>query len=116
MARICLLGDSLACAAPTPGAGVCEQAEVCANVPGEEQCAYDICESSSPSCTQTITVLPLGDPACNEPPVCNARGPYTEECTGATTSVLLDGSGSSDPDGDTLTYAWSTNCSGGSLE
>ncbi len=52
----------------------------------------------------------------NEAPVCNAGGPYTKECTGVTTSVSLDGSGSSDADGDALTYLWSSNCPGGSLD
>jgi subtilisin family serine protease len=33
----------------------------------------------------------------NEPPVCNANGPYTAECAGATTTISLDGTGSSDP-------------------
>jgi hypothetical protein len=51
-----------------------------------------------------------------EPPVCDANGPYLEECQGLVTSVGLDGTGSSDPDpGDTLTYSWSTDCPGGSI-
>ena len=47
------------------------------------------------------------DPApqqTNNPPVANAAGPYTGE---AGTPIQFDGSGSSDPDGDTLvSYAW----------
>lgn len=39
----------------------------------------------------------------NIPPVCDANGPYEAEC-GASTP--LDGSGSSDPNGDALTYLW----------
>lgn len=39
----------------------------------------------------------------NIPPVCDAGGPYHAEC-GASTQ--LDGSGSSDPNGDALAYLW----------
>jgi hypothetical protein len=35
--------------------------------------------------------------AVNEPPVCDVNGPYTAECTGSTTTISLDGTGSSDP-------------------
>lgn len=42
------------------------------------------------------------------PPDANAGTDLTAECTGsATTQVQLDGSGSSDPDGQALTYEWS---------
>ena len=43
----------------------------------------------------------------NEPPVCDANGPYVEECAGPTTPVTLDGGGSFDPDGDPLEFLWS---------
>jgi hypothetical protein len=43
----------------------------------------------------------------NRAPVANAGNDQTVEATGTMTSVHLDGSGSSDPDGDALNYAWS---------
>jgi hypothetical protein len=46
----------------------------------------------------------------NLPPICDAGGPYVAECNGSTTAVILDGTGSSDPDDDLLTYAWSSDC------
>ena len=53
-------------------------------------------------------------PICVAPPEADANGPYGAECAGATTSLQLDGTGSSDPDpDDTLTFSWSTDCPGG---
>lgn len=38
------------------------------------------------------------------PPVCDADGPYVAECNGD--AITLDGSGSIDPDGGSLTFSW----------
>jgi hypothetical protein len=48
----------------------------------------------------------------NLPPTSEAGGPYSEECMGSTTTVALDGNGSNDPEGDSLTYSWTTTCDG----
>lgn len=41
--------------------------------------------------------------AATEPPTCDANGPYVAECG---LNVTLDGSDSSDPDDDPLTFSW----------
>jgi hypothetical protein len=49
-----------------------------------------------------------GHQITNHPPIANAGPDQTLECTGNnSSSVTLDGSGSSDPDGDLLSYSWS---------
>jgi carbon monoxide dehydrogenase subunit G len=53
----------------------------------------------------------------NQPPVCNAGGPYVAECQGASSTLTLNGTGSSDPDNDPLSYSWwTTSCPGGSFD
>lgn len=57
-----------------------------------------------------------GLPRLNEPPFCNANGPYESECAGASTVIQLDGTQSSDPDNDQLTYSWTTDCQGATFD
>lgn len=45
----------------------------------------------------------------NTAPVADAGADQTLDATGQTTSVTLDGSGSSDADGDALSYSWTLN-------
>jgi hypothetical protein len=46
------------------------------------------------------------NPEPNAAPVANAGANQTIEATGPSTPVTLNGSASSDPDGDTITYSW----------
>jgi hypothetical protein len=50
-----------------------------------------------------------GDPL-NLAPTSDAGGPYTAEWAGIPTTVALDGTGSSDPEGASLAYFWTTDC------
>lgn len=80
------------------------------DIPAVGSNAMDYNLYGDPDCYLLTTVL-------NSPPVADANGPYTAECEGATTIILLDGTGSSDPNpGDILTYSWTTDCPGASFD
>ena len=53
---------------------------------------------------------------CNEIPVCDIGGPYVAACNSPTTNIQLDGSNSSDPELDPLSFLWDTDCPGGSFD
>lgn len=52
----------------------------------------------------------------NQPPICDAGGPYVAQCAGATTWLGPDGTGSSDPEGEAISFAWTTDCPGGAFD
>jgi uncharacterized repeat protein (TIGR01451 family) len=56
----------------------------------------------------TSNSLPLC--TANEGPTCGPITPYVAACGGKETRIALDGSQASDPNGDTLTYKWTTDC------
>ncbi|HOJ53466.1 MAG TPA: PKD domain-containing protein, partial [Phycisphaerae bacterium] len=59
---------------------------------------------NSSDASVSVTILPA-DSSANRPPIANAGPDQTVE---AGSTVILDGTGSWDPDGSALTYAWST--------
>ncbi|MBE7561330.1 VCBS repeat-containing protein [bacterium] len=54
--------------------------------------------------------------SANQPPVADAGGPYTVEAAGTASWVQLDGSASSDPDGDSLLYQWFVDLPGAAFD
>lgn len=73
----------------------------------------DLCELDGRDCNGNSIL----DSCENTPPVCDAGRIYSVECQGQTTTIQLDGSGSFDADpGDSLTFAWSTDCTGAAFD
>lgn len=61
--------------------------------------------------TDTVTVAWR-----NLPPACDTGGPYAAVVESGTVRIMLDGSASSDADGDSVTFAWSLDCGGATLD
>lgn len=59
------------------------------------------------SLNRVTTITVSGTTQTDRAPIANAGADFTVECAGTGTSVSLNGLGSSDPDGDPLTYTWS---------
>lgn len=57
-------------------------------------------------------------PRCspNKPPMVKLQRPGSLKCQGAETKISLDATESTDPDGDTLSFEWSTNCAAARLD
>lgn len=86
------------------GDGVGDVCDNCPTVPNpsqEDRYPFDGPEGPGNGIGDACEVIP------NKPPVANAGADQTVECTSLSgTSVMLDGSGSSDPDNDPLTFNW----------
>lgn len=66
--------------------------------------------------SSSATAIVTGAPAAvNTGPSCSIASPVTVNRTGNTATVSPDGSGSSDPDGDVLTFSWTSDCPGSSV-
>lgn len=57
-----------------------------------------------------MNAIAFANTRCNSAPQCNLAGPYNAECSGPIALFNLDAGGSTDPDGDVLTFVWSTDC------
>ncbi len=79
---------------------------------------YDVCLKVTDSFDEYDVECTTVGVVEDRPPVCDANGPYAAECEGSTTSVMLDGTASEDPDpGDTITFEWSNiDCPGANFD
>ncbi|MFC2173358.1 hypothetical protein ACFLU6_12095 [Acidobacteriota bacterium] len=74
--------------------------------------------ASGPSNTRTAcgeVYVVFSEPA-NPPPVADAGGPYAIECNGQPSTLMLDGTNSSDPNNDPIDFSWTTDCPNGSFD
>lgn len=60
--------------------------------------------------TQRSIAITVIDCNANRPPTADSGGDYAKECNGQPTQAALDGTRSSDPEADPLTYKWYTTC------
>jgi hypothetical protein len=74
-------------------------------------------QTNSSVLSYDIVTIKFGEGG-NKPPIANAGGPYTVDCNGngGKSTINLDGSKSSDPDNDPLTFSWTTTCGGGMFD
>ncbi len=67
-------------------------------------------------CTVEIGNFRLVGISANQPPRCSIAALSSAECEGEITPLALSGAGSTDPDGDALTYSWRADCPGVSFD
>ena len=104
-------GDDITITVVDPPAGLTIDGTTLIWTPGYDQAGvYEIeltaDDGKGGIATATLTITVENT---NRPPVANAGADIAAECAGVPTAAQLDGSGSSDPDGDEITYAWSAD-------
>ncbi len=77
---------------------------------------YVITHTVQGDCSDSSSTEEVVAEVCNQPPTCDAGGPYLVECLAGQGSIPLNASLSSDPDGDELTHLWATDCPGGMFD